>query len=176
MRKEDCFYLGKIARKHSFKGEVVIALDTDQPELYKNMESVFVALGSNLIPFFIEKSILQKGNKLRVKFEEIDSQQDAEGILNAAIYLPLSLLPKLTGNKFYYHEIIGFKAIDKNKGFIGIIEAVNDSAAQTFLEIQHDNTTTILVPLLDAFIKNVDRVNKTFHIEAPEGLIDLYTL
>jgi len=174
MRKEDCFYLGKIARKHSFKGEVVIALDTDQPELYKNMESVFVALGSNLIPFFIEKSILQKGNKLRVKFEEIDTQQDAEGILNAAVYLPLSLLPKLTGNKFYYHEIIGFEAIDKNKGFIGIIEAVNDSAAQTFLEIQHDNTTTILVPLLDAFIKNIDRVNKILHIEAPEGLIDLY--
>jgi len=52
---------------------------------------------------------------------------------------------------------------------------VNDSAAQTFLEIQHDNSTTILVPLLDAFIKNVDRENKTLHIEAPEGLIDLYT-
>ena len=173
MRKEDCFYLGKIARKHSFKGEVVIALDTDEPELYKNMESVFVALGHNLIPFFIEKSILQKGNKLRVKFEEIDTQQDAESILNSQVYLPLSLLPKLKGNKFYYHEIIGFKAIDKNKGFIGIIEAVNDSAAQTFLEIQHD-TATILVPLLDDFIKKVDRENKALHIEAPEGLIDLY--
>ena len=174
MRKKDCFYLGKIARKHSFKGEVVIALDTDEPELYKNMESVFVALGSNLIPFFIEKSLLQKGNKLRVKFEEINTQQDAESILNTEVYLPLSILPKLTGNKFYFHEIIGFKAIDKNKGFIGVIEAVNDSAAQTFLEIQHDNSTTILVPLLDTFIKNVDRVNKTLHIEAPEGLIDLY--
>jgi 16S rRNA processing protein RimM len=174
MRKEDCFYLGRIARKHSFKGEVVIALDTDEPELYKNMESVFVALGRNLIPFFIEKSLLQKGNKLRVKFEEINNQVEAEDILKSDVYLPLSLLPKLSGNKFYFHEIIGFNVIDKNKGNIGVVKAVNDNAAQIFLEVQYNDGTTIFVPLLDAFIKKVDRKNKTLHIEAPEGLIDLY--
>lgn len=173
MQKKDCFYLGIIARKHSFKGEVVLVLDTDEPYLYENMESVFVAYGNNLVPFFIEKSSLQKGNHLRVKFEDVNSEAEAEKLLKTEVYLPLKFLPKLSGDQFYYHEIIGFEVIDKKRGNIGVIEGVNDSASQVLLEIKH-NDIQILMPLIDEFIKTVDKKAKKIFIEAPEGLIDLY--
>ena len=173
MRKEECFYLGKIVKKHSFKGEVVIKLDTDEPELYGNMESVFVDLGNNLVPFFIEKSSLSKGTMLRIKFEDIDSEDDADAIMRSGIYLPLSLLPKLEGNKFYFHEVIGFKVIDANYGEVGVIMNINDKAAQPLFEIDR-NGTEIFIPLIDDFIKKVDRENKEVQVETPEGLIDLY--
>ena len=173
MRKEDCFYLGKIVRKHSFKGQVVIKLDTDEPELYQEMESIFVDLGNNLIPFFIEKSSLHKGNQLRVQFEDVYSEEDADAILKSDIYLPLDLLPKLTGDKFYYHEVIGFTAVDVNFGDVGIIEYINDKAAQPLFEINRDGIE-IFIPMIDDFIKKVDRENKQVVLETPKGLIDLY--
>lgn len=173
MRKEDCFYLGKIVRKHSFKGEVVIKLDTDEPELYQEMESVFVNLGNNLIPFFIKESLLQKGNQLRVQFEGIKNEEDAESILKAGIYLPLTLLPKLTGNQFYYHEIIGFAAIDQIHGNIGNITGVNDTTAQALFEVEKEGRQ-ILVPMIDQFILLVDRKNKELHLKTPQGLIEMY--
>jgi len=173
MRKEDCFYLGKIVRKHSFKGEVVIKLDTDEPELYREMESVYVEFGTNLVPFFIEKSSLHKGNQLRVQFEDVYSEEEADAILKSEIYLPLSLLPKLTGNKFYYHEVIGFNVVDLSFGEVGKIMNINDKAAQPLFEIDRAGKE-IFIPLIDDFIKKVDRNLKIVEVETPEGLIELY--
>jgi 16S rRNA processing protein RimM len=170
MRKEDCFYLGKIVRKHSFKGEVVIKLDTDEPELYQEMESVYVDFGNNLVPFFIEKSSLHKGNQLRVRFEDVNSEADADAILKSDIYLPLTLLPKLSGDQFYFHEIIGFKVVDRNFGEVGIIVKINETAAQPLFEIDREGTV-ILIPMVDEFIKKVDRENKKIEVQTPEGLI-----
>jgi 16S rRNA processing protein RimM len=173
MRKEDCFYLGCIVRKHSFKGEVVIKLDTDEPELYQKMESVFVNLGNNLIPFLIKDSLLQKGNQLRVSFENINSEEDANSILKAGIYLPLTLLPKLTGNQFYFHEVIGFTIEDQIYGDIGTITGINDTTAQPLFEIEK-GTTQILIPMIDEFIVKIDRSKNIVIVKTPEGLIDMY--
>jgi len=173
MRKEDCFYLGKIVRKHSFKGEVVAKLDTDEPELYINLESVFVALGNDLVPFFIEESLLQKGNQLRIQFEDVVSEEDADAILGSELYLPLEFLPKLTGNKFYFHEIIGFDLEDVNYGYVGVITGVNDSSAQPLFEV-NSNGVDVFIPMIDDFIKKVDREKNKIIVESPAGLIDLY--
>lgn len=175
MQKEDCFFLGKIVRKHSFKGEVVIKLDTDEPELYVHMDAVFIELNHSLIPYFIDKSLLQKGNQLRVKFEDINTEEEAENLLKCDVYLPLELLPKLTGNKFYYHEVIGFEVEDTLHGNIGIIEHINDSSAQPLFEIMKDGKE-ILIPVNDDFIKKIDRENQKIIVETPEGLIDMYLL
>ncbi|WP_282179056.1 ribosome maturation factor RimM [Maribacter stanieri] len=173
MRKEDCFYLGNIVSKYSFKGEVLVKLDTDDPEIYENMESVFVSLGNNLVPFFIKRCRLHKSNLLRIDFEEVKSESDADRIMKSGLYLPLTMLPKLTGNKFYYHEIVGFTMIDAVHGDIGIVQSVNDTTAQALFEVQKDDKQ-LLIPVSDDIITKVDRANKSIFVKTPEGLVDLY--
>ncbi len=173
MRKEDCFYLGKIAKKFSFKGEVLAYLDTDQPELYQNMESMFVDLNNNLIPFFIEQSSMHKNDFLRIKFEDVDTEDAADELIGAPIYLPLKMLPKLEGNKFYFHEVIGFNVEDKRLGIVGRIVSINDTAAQPLFEVLYGETE-ILIPMIDQFLIEVDRKNKRIVMDLPEGLIEMY--
>jgi 16S rRNA processing protein RimM len=173
MQKEDCFYLGKIVKKYSFKGEVLIKLDTDDPEIYTQMESVFVDFSDTLIPFFIESSSLHKSSLLRVQFEDVDSEAKADEIVGLDLYLPLSLLPKLNDDQFYYHEIIGFVAEDLQFGVIGTITGVNDSTAQALFEIENQGKT-ILIPVNDDFIRKIDKSQQKIIFQTPEGLIDLY--
>ncbi|TQI69609.1 16S rRNA processing protein RimM [Gramella sp. Hel_I_59] len=173
MTKEDCFYLGRIVTKFSFKGEVLIKLDTDEPELYTEMESVFVEYNENLVPFFIERSYLHKSTLLRAKIEDIDTEQDAEDMIGAELYLPLEQLPQLPDDKFYFHEIIGFDVIDQQHGNIGKIVSINDTTAQALFEIDKDGKQ-ILIPMNDEFIEKVDKKNKEIKVITPEGLVDLY--
>ena len=173
MKKEACFFLGKIVKKYSYKGEVLVKLDTDEPELYENLDAVFIDLNNTLIPFFIAHSQLHKTELLRIQFEDVTSEEDANSILKKDLYLPLEFLPKLEGNNFYYHEIIGFKVIDTTHGFVGIIKSVNDTTAQPLFEIQNDDKE-ILIPINDHFISKLDKAKQTLYVDTPEGLIDLY--
>lgn len=173
MNKADCFFLGKIVKKYSFKGELLVKLDTDDPQLYEQLESVFIDLKGNLIPFFIEKSQLHKTELLRVKLEDVDSEGDADALMKSELYLPLSFLPELKDDKFYYHEIIGFTVEDVNFGKVGVITGVNDTTTQALFEIDREGIE-ILIPMNDAFISKVDKSNKIILVETPEGLIDLY--
>ncbi len=173
MQKEDCFYLGKIAKKFSFKGEVLVYLDTDEPELYQNMESVFVECNKNLVPYFILNSSLHKNDFLRVQFEDVFNEDEADKLIGSSIYLPLTMLQKLEGNKFYFHEVIGFEIEDLRVGIFGKIVSINDTVAQPLFEVINGEIE-MLIPMIDQFLIKIDRENKKVIMDLPEGLVEMY--
>lgn len=174
MEKENCFYLGKITRTVGFKGEVVLFIDADNPESYSDLKSVFIDLAGNLVPFFVEYTgSLQKGNQLKIKFLDINSQEQSSQLQNCEIYLPLEFLPPLKGNNFYFHEIAGFCAIDKEFGNIGIIRQILDYPGNPLFDIRFGDKE-LLIPVRDEFIEKVDRENKTIFLNSPQGLIEIY--
>ena len=174
MRVEDCFFVGTVVSKYSFKGEILLKLDTDEPEQYLSIETLFLAQDNALVPYFVLKCSMHKQGLLRLKLEDISSEEDANLILNVKAYLPLTELPTLTGNRFYYHEIIGFTVEDKNLGTLGKITHVNEQTAQATLEVDI-NGKTALIPIVDNIIITVDRNAQLLHVNTPPGLIDLYT-
>ncbi|MCX6232483.1 MAG: ribosome maturation factor RimM [Bacteroidetes bacterium] len=172
MKKEDCFYLGIITKPFGYKGELVCYFDVDDPYYYENLDSVLIDLGKELVPFLIE-SIRLNNNHAYIVFQDVKADA-ALTLIKKELYLPLQRLPKLKGNKFYFHEVLGFEVIDSIKGNIGKIEKIMDHPAQPILQILHANGKEILIPIAEDIIINVDRKNKQISLQAPEGLIDLY--
>jgi len=171
MTKDECYYLGRVTKPFGFKGEMVLFLDVDSPDDYATLDSVFVEMKNGLVPYFI-KSLRINGNKAVAMFEDLTAEQ-AAALAGHDMYLPLDLLPKLTGNQFYFHEVKGFRVVDDQYGDIGVIDSIIEYPAQPLFQIMN-GTTEILIPVIDQVIKEVDRDNKTIYISAPNGLIDLY--
>jgi len=171
MNISDCFYLGRITKPWGVKGQLMLFLDVDSPEEYAELDSAFVEVKGQLVPYFFQIDSLN-GNKAVVTFEEV-TQEQALSLVGHELYLPLTLLPKLTGNQFYFHEVKGFRVIDSNHGDIGIIDDIIEYPAQPLFRILK-NDKEVLVPVIDQVIDKVDRELKTIYITAPNGLIELY--
>lgn len=171
MTKDECYRLGRVTKPFGFKGQMVLFLDVDCPDDYATLDSAFVETKNGLVPHFFKIDSLN-GNKAVATFEELTPEQ-AAALAGHDLYLPLDLLPKLTGNQFYFHEVTGFRVVDDEHGDIGIIRSIIEYPAQPLFQIMK-NDTEILIPVIDSVIKKVDREAKTIFISAPNGLIDLY--
>ena len=171
---DSCYLLGYIIKRHGLKGEIVAHLDVDFPENYKNLESVFISKNKEkvLIPFFIE-NIQIFNNKATIKFEEIDSVEQAEDMVNQELFLPLNSLPPLTGNQFYFHEIIDFEIVDEEKGILGKVNDVYNLPNQDLIAMNYMEKE-VLIPINDYTIQQVDRINKKLHVILPDGLLEIY--
>jgi 16S rRNA processing protein RimM len=172
---DDCYYLGYVKKTNGIKGAVEVSLDVDDPGKYKKKESVLLMIKNNLTPFFIEQFTIRTKTIL-VKFKGVDTANESEQLVGTSIYMPLSELPPLKGKKkFYYHEVIGYTAIDiqHEHGNLGVIQDIVELTAQAVIQIKSGNKE-ILVPMIDDFIVEVKKDSKEFILSTPEGLVDMY--
>ena len=170
---DSCYQLGYVVKPHGLHGDVTIYIDADNPKTYKNLESVFILMDNQLVPFFI-KSIKISDHKALVSLEESRNIEFANNLKGAELYLPLEMLPELTDNHFYYHEIIGYEVIDKNAGQLGKVANILTVGPQDILTVDH-NGKEVLVPINDDTVYKVDKKKGLVYVNLPDGLLEIYT-
>jgi len=170
MKKEDCFFLGKISRKHGYKGEVNIYLDVSSSPEFKELSHLFIDLNGSLVPFFISSFRFKNNGIALVKFEDINTDEEATTLINKETYLPLEFIPE-DQNPFI--GLINFSVSDLKHGNLGKITNIQDNSGQHLFVIDFEGKE-ILIPIAEPYIHSIDKENKLLTLETPDGLIDLY--
>lgn len=174
MLVDDCYQLGYIIKPHGLKGDVQVFLDTDEPSAYRKLESVFALQGQQLVPFFI-KSIVVRGDKAIVGFEDIHSKDEASPLKGTKLFLPLEFLPELKGDEYYLHELEGFEVFDAaTDQSVGVIKGLIEMGPQLTLMVEHASGKEVLLPFSDELKVSLDKAQRTLHLNIAEGLLDLY--
>lgn len=174
MNIDACFQLGYIVKTHGIKGQVVAFFDVDFPEDYEDLESVFLEQQGRLVPFFIDNMEAQQKGRFIIKFEDINTIEQAEKLRNTALYLPLDELPELEEDQFYFHDVIGYTVVDANHGDLGIVKEFYDLPQQQLMAMEYMGQE-MLIPVIDEIFLRADHDTKKLHINLPEGLLEVYT-
>ncbi len=172
MADQNFYYLGTLTKPFGLKGELCAFFDVDDCERYLGLTAIFVETDGEMLPYMIEKLQYRGNNQFIVKLQDVEMDNVRE-FVQTDMYLPISELPKLSGNRFYFHEVIGFKVVDERLGEIGVCKDFMELANNPLMQVDH-NGSEILIPASGQFVTNVDRENRILHVTTPEGLVELY--
>jgi 16S rRNA processing protein RimM len=174
MNKDDCFLLGKITKPFSFKGEVVLWMDVDDPEPYEAVETLWIPQHNMLVPYAVE-SLRASKDRYVVRLADVTTEDQAKSLAGKDVWLPASVMAPIEEGRFYFHEVQGWKVVDlASHEDIATIVHVVDQGAYPMLEVTLVGGQQGFIPLPDHVEVQVLREARTLVVELPEGLLDVY--
>ena len=168
--------VGKIVNTHSLRGEVKVISSTDfEEERFKKGSKLLITRGNQVIEEVVVESYRSHKNSLLVKFEGIDSINEAEKFKNLQLKVDSENISELEENEFYFHEIIGCRVFDENNTLLGEVVEILTPGANDVWVIKGENGKEILIPYIADVVKNVGRINRLMKIDILTLFPDMFT-
>ncbi len=167
------FNVGKIVNTHGIKGEVKVLQITDFEERFEPGSTVFWVSpnGNETLSLEITSHRMHK-NFHMLQFKGYPSINDVERFKGGMLKVSEDQLTELDEGEFYYHQIIGAKVFDEENNEIGEIKEILAPGANDVWVVKRKGKKDVLIPYIDAIVKEVNMEEKTIIIHPMEGLID----
>jgi 16S rRNA processing protein RimM len=168
----DLLLVGRIARAHGNKGQVIVNPDTDFPaDRFAAGNVLLVEQAGKTTERRIASVRFQQGRPI-VAFDGIATMNDAEALAGADLKVPAASLPPLPGNTFYRHDLVGCDVKDLAGRAIGRVTDVEGPLEQSRLIVQSERGE-VLIPMVEGICVSVDPAAKIIVVDPPDGLLDL---
>jgi 16S rRNA processing protein RimM len=176
--------VGRIGRPHGVRGEVTVAVRTDDPDDRFAVGRVLATDPAESGPLTVERVRWHSG-RLLVCFAGIDDREAAEDLRGVLLVIDSADLPPSgDADEFYDHELIGLAVVTVDGMKIGVVTEVRH-LGQDLLVIGRtagDITGTVgqpggggddevMVPFVAALVPEVDVAAGRIVIDPPPGLL-----
>ena len=166
IKKGELFRAGRILKPHGLKGEVKFDFETNTINT-GDVDCFILEIEGILVPFFVEE---YRSNGNLVKFQNIDTPEQAKELNNAPIYLPLSsIAPEEEIEDI--HRFTFFDIEDEMLGYIGRILHIDDNTENVLFVVSCDGNE-ILIPAADDLVLDIDNEKRIIYMRLPEGLVE----
>jgi 16S rRNA processing protein RimM len=167
--------VGRIGRPHGIRGEVVIGVRTDEPDL---RFAVGAVLGAGPTPDGEPGSALRVASahwhsgQLLVAFAGVTDRTAAGELTGSWLSVDSSQLPAIQDpDEFRDHELIGLSVRTSAGQDVGVVTDVLHHG-QDLLVVRRPEGGESLVPFVKAFVPEVDLGAGVVVIDPPPGLLD----
>jgi 16S rRNA processing protein RimM len=170
MTDDDRLLVGRVARAHGNRGQVIVDPDSDfTEERFKAGALLFV--GREGRPRHIRDVRFHRGRPI-IALEGIETIDDAEALAGADLKVDASTLQPLPSGTFYHHDLIGCEVVDAQDIAVGTVRAVEGPMERSNLVVE-GRGGEVLIPLAAEICVRVDTAARRIVVRPPEGLLEL---
>ncbi len=169
---EEVYRIGHLTKTHGVNGEVNLHFTDDVFDRVDAEYLVFRLDGIN-VPFFMEEYRFRSDTTAIMKFEGVDTEEQARRLVGVEVYFPHALTPDEEPEAYSWAYFTGFRVVDEVHGELGTVEHVNDDTANVLFEIRRPDGRELLLPAHEEFVQEVNATDRTLTVRVPDGLLEL---
>jgi 16S rRNA processing protein RimM len=166
--------VGRVTRPHGVRGELVVDVRTDDPELRLAAGAVLVTEPAAAGPLTIVSTRWHSG-RLLVSFKGFEDRNEADRLRGVLLLVDSGELEDLADpDEFRDHQLIGLAVVGPDGERIGEITDVLHYG-QDLLVVAGSGKRAgaeIMVPFVSAIVPEVDLTGGLVRIDPPPGLLD----
>jgi 16S rRNA processing protein RimM len=171
---DDMALVGRIARAHGNRGQVIVNPESDFAERrFRPGAELFVERGGQVEPLRITTVRFHRERPI-LGLAGIETMNDAEGLAGLELRVPLEWLEPLPSGTYFQHDLIGCRVETTSGALVGTVRAVEGPAGGNRLVVD-GGSGEVLVPLASDICTTVDVAGRRIVIDPPEGLLELNT-
>lgn len=172
MNTDDLLLVGRVARPHGIRGQVVVNPDTDfVNERFIVGQVLLIGAQASPEPREIQEVRFHQGRPI-LSLAGIESMDAAELLAGKDVWLPLASLGPLPDGVFYRHDLVGCEVLDTKDAIIGRVTAVEGTLERSHLVIDGQ----VMIPMVEEICLTIDLAARRVIVNPPEGLIEIYRL
>lgn len=159
--------VGRIIRPHGIRGAVIVEVMSDVPDRFVEGARLLLERGDSFEEVTLLACSASGLSRVVVALPGVEDATAAERLRGRMLHVPAEET-RLDEGQYWEHELIGMRVTD-GAGDLGVVCDIAGTAAQDCLVVDHPEGR-YMVPLVDAFVKEVDRETGTITVELIEGL------
>jgi 16S rRNA processing protein RimM len=164
--------VGRIARAHGNRGQVIVDPATDFPdERFKAGSVLHIRRGDATEAVTVESVRLHRGRPI-IGLAGIDTMDAAEALAGVELRIAADALQPLPAGSYYHHDLVGCSVETSRGETVGRVRAVEGDAGGSRLVVE-GASGDVLIPIAEGICIAIDVAARTIVVEPPEGLLDL---
>jgi len=161
---------GEIVAVHGIKGELKIYPWADYPEFLEEFDIFYIQANKMHYKALYAEEVRCHKNVVLVKFEGIDTVEQAREYIGKIVYLDRDEI-ELEEGTYFIEDLIGCSVInDETSETVGEVKAVDNFGASDVYTIVNAQGREFMFPAVDEFLVSTDIDKKEIRIKVIEGM------